>query len=519
MKSTIESYLKAGYPAVSITTTETLRVSAIIQAIGKERQWPTFQWDPHDGGLTEMNTGNQHQESPEDPDALLQVVRNTKIQGDEHIIFIIEDFHLFYPADNPPPDMVSLLKSAIRHCRRHHGMIHLLFVGARRIELPEVERDIGHIEFKLPGNEELGVIVDTMAEAQGVTVNGQRHAIISALSGLTTIEAENALSLSFVRTKGKFDPHDIGMEKAQLVKKTGLLEIVHSKLTLDDIGGLHKFKRWVKARARGFTPEARAAGLPWPKGILLLGLPGTGKSLGAKAIAAALGLPILRLDMGALFGSLVGQSEANMRLAIETAEAMAGEGGVILWIDEIDKGIGGASGGTQDGGTSDRVLGTMLTWMQDKTSPVFIYATANDPYRLSASDGALVRKGRFDEMFFVDLPTPQEREAIWKLKLKAAGISDLFDQALVVDSSGFTGAEIESVVLEARWNAFDEGRAAFVVDLQMALESTVPLSSTMEDKINSTRKWAAGRCRPASEAAPISNMQTQLMGNRKLTTD
>lgn len=513
MKEEIEAYLKAGYPALFVVTPEEIRVEAILKAIGKARNWPAHQWNPV-AGLTEMNTGNQ--EAIEDPVELMQQIRQMVPGEDQHIVIAIEDFQLFL--QSPDPLIVAELKATLRHCKAKG--IHLVFIGARRIEVPELEREIAMLEFKLPDREEMGGLLENIATSFGAELNGDRDPILSALSGLTIAEAENALALSWVRTK-RFDPGDLAKEKASQVKKSGLLEIVDSSVTLDDIGGLELFKRWIMQRRLGFGQEARDYGMPNPKGVLTLGLPGTAKSMGAKACGSAFGLPILRLDMGSIFGSLVGESEANIRLTIQTAEAMAP---CILWCDEIDKGIGGSSGGTQDGGTSDRVLGTLLNWMQEKTSAVFVYATANDPARLAASDGALVRKGRFDELFFFDLPTVAERSAIWEIKLRAAGLStDLLSYDLIEATDQFTGAEIESVVLEARWSAFDDGmRTPTTEDLRSAISTTVPLAKTMGEAIDRTRKWAATRCRPASEAAPIGEIQSTnnlKPGDRRVVTD
>ena len=239
----------------------------------------------------------------------------------------------------------------------------------------------------------------------------QQEALLGAASGLTTIEAENAFALSVVETKA-LDPVIIAREKAQAVKKSGLLELVETKESLDSIGGLDVLKSWLVRRKHAFSQKARDYGLPTPKGLLITGIPGTGKSLTAKATAAVFGTPLLRLDAGRIFGGLVGQSESNIRSVIQTAEAIAP---CVLWLDEIEKGLAGSkSSGATDGGTSARVFGSFISWMAEKTAPVFVVATANDVSQLPPE---LLRKGRWDEMFFVDLPNQEERQEIWRIQV------------------------------------------------------------------------------------------------------
>ncbi|MDB6035015.1 MAG: ATPase central domain protein [Verrucomicrobiales bacterium] len=230
--------------------------------------------------------------------------------------------------------------------------------------------------------------------------------------GITTIEAENSFALSFVQT-GSIVPAIIAREKAQAVKKNGLLEIADSKESMESIGGLDLLKDWLLKRKHAFSPQAREYGLRLPKGVLILGLPGTGKSLAAKATASVFGVPLLKLDAGGIFESLVGQSEANLRAVLQTAEAVSP---CVLWMDEIEKALSGSqSAGSTDGGTSARVFGSFLNWLQEKQKkPVFVIATANDVSKLPPE---LLRKGRFDELFFVDFPNREERQAIWNIQI------------------------------------------------------------------------------------------------------
>jgi SpoVK/Ycf46/Vps4 family AAA+-type ATPase len=282
-------------------------------------------------------------------------------------------------------------------------------------------------------------------------------------------------------------------EKRQTIRKSGILEFVNVDIALDDIGGLENMKRWLEKRNNSWLDQAKKYELPAPKGVLITGVPGCGKSLTAKAIAAAWGLPLLRMDIGKIFAGLVGSSEQNMRTAIRTAEAIAP---CVLWIDEIEKGFSGASG-TGDSGTSSRVFGSFLTWMQEKTKSVFVIATANNIDKLPPE---FLRKGRFDEIFFVDLPTKAERRIIWNVHLKkrlksAEVVGDLkIDQQLsdrlAEISEGYSGAEIEQAVIIGLFEAFSEQRSISEQDLTKALVNMVPLSVTQSENIEAIRDWA-----------------------------
>jgi SpoVK/Ycf46/Vps4 family AAA+-type ATPase len=253
-------------------------------------------------------------------------------------------------------------------------------------------------------------------------------------------------------------------------------------------------KKWLGQRGKAFSQKAREFGLPHPKGVLIVGIPGTGKSLTAKCIGAAWDMPVLRMDVGALFGQYVGQSEANFRKAIKTAEAISP---CVLWIDEIEKGFGSASG-SHDSGTSARVFGSFLSWMSEKTSQVFVVATAND---VSALPPEMLRKGRFDELFFVDLPNAADRGEVFKIHLSRLGRDpDKYSvNELVEATDSFTGAEIEQVVIDGLYLAFDEERDLEDSDMLSAASRTVPLAVTMEKRISDLRKWSNGRALRAND--------------------
>ncbi len=385
---------------------------------------------------------------------------------------------------------------------------------------PELEKEFTLVESSLPNKETLGAVLDGLIKqnefdkdpkkAKFLPSDELRKELIESATGMTTTEAENAFSLALIRgarSEQKWDPKVVLDEKCSSLKKTGLLEFVPTgKNGMKQVGGMANYKEWLAKRRLAFTDAAKEFGLPAPKGILMVGPPGSGKSLGAKATSEELKLPLLRCDVGALLGSLVGQSEANVRLAIQTAEAVAP---CILWLDEIEKGFAGSTGGQLDSGVGTRVLGKFLTWMQEKTSPVFVYATAND---VTALPPEFLRKGRFDEMFSVLLPNPDEREEILRIHLEKRNKGQLIGNSspkmidlatFVKKTESFSGAEIEAAIVEAMYAAFarrkDDVKADLnSVDLEDAIASTRPLSQTMAEKLKVIQEWCENRTRPAN---------------------
>jgi SpoVK/Ycf46/Vps4 family AAA+-type ATPase len=321
---------------------------------------------------------------------------------------------------------------------------------------------------------------------------------VQACLGLTEKEADNAIAKAIILARGRLDGDAIGAvtaEKQQIIRKSGLLEFYDSSEQMGSVGGLKVLKEWLRKRVRAFNDDARAFGLPEPKGILLVGVQGGGKSLVAKAVANSWRLPLLRMDVGRLFASLVGSSEENLRGAIKLAESIAP---VVLWVDEIEKGFAGVSSSSaSDAGTAARVFGSFITWLQEKQAPVFVIATANDVSKLPPE---LVRKGRFDEIFFVDLPDVGERSDIWQIHLlKRNRDPSQFDQhTLAMASEGLSGAEIEQAVIAGLYEAFDQGRPLTMDDLLAVLQETIPLSRMMEEEIAALRGWAKQRARSAS---------------------
>jgi hypothetical protein len=356
--------------------------------------------------------------------------------------------------------------------------------------------------FPLPDTHEIeDVIRSTLRrknEEHPLTVDLSRRdldIILRNLRGLTRRQARQIIC-DCVAEDYRLDAADIGRilaEKRRTLMSAGLLEYVEAPVDLGDIGGLARLKSWLQVRTRALAPEAVKFGLEAPRGILLLGVQGAGKSLAAKAVATAWQIPLLRMDVGALYDKYIGESERRLRDSLLQAEMMAP---VVLWIDEIEKAFASAASRSSDGGLSQRMFGSLLTWLQEKRAAVFIVATAND---IEALPPELLRKGRFDEIFFVDLPGDDARRAILEIHLRKRGRNPAeFDlPALVAASRGRSGAEIEQAVLAALHDAFAQSSGLTTQFVVAALAASPPLSVTMREKIESLRGWAQGRCVPS----------------------
>ncbi len=488
MQDKITNYIRAGFAGLYLLTHEEVRAEAELKQLADDLGYTLFSWTVTQGLL---NTGNGNVEAILDPvDAI-----NAVSEIPEKSILVLNDFHQFLGDAGQPasPLITRSLKEKVREARTAGKVIIILGCS---LGLPiEIEKEFTVIEYELPGSKVLAVIAESIAESAHIKVPEQDiEKAAEAAQGLTTQEAEDIFALSVVQTKS-LQPQLIAKEKAKAVKKSGLLEIIEPKETINDIGGLDNLKDWLLKRKNAFTKEAVEYGLPAPKGVLILGIPGTGKSLTAKAAASILERPILKLDAGKLFAGIVGESEANLRRAIQTAEAIAP---CILYIDELEKAFAGSkSSSFTDGGTSARVFGSFLNWLQDKTSPVFVVATANDVSQLPPE---LLRKGRWDETFFVDLPSQKERETIWSIQIGKYGRkpADFDLTALAKATDGFTGSEIEQLFIEALYLAFDEQAEVAEQHISKAVENAVPLGKLMKEGISSLRQWAKGRTRQAS---------------------
>ncbi|MAS93093.1 MAG: hypothetical protein CMO55_07840 [Verrucomicrobiales bacterium] len=487
MKDQLIRYTRAGYAGLFLCTPEEARAEAIVKAAAEELQRPLHAWSLTEGFV---DTASGSVRACPDPIAALEQIDN--LEGD--VVVLLRDFGNHFEENDPV--LLRKLRDTLRSARASGKL--LVFLGVWKSLPSELEREITRIDLDLPGAETLGTVLDgILASAELSELPSEiREAALNAAGGLTTLEAENAFALSVIET-GTIQPTIVAREKAHALKQSGLLEVIETTESLDSIGGLDALKDWLTQRCEAFTQRARDYGLPVPKGMLVLGVPGTGKSLTAKATASVFSVPLLKLDAGRLFGSLVGQSEANLRAAIATAEAIAP---CVLWIDELEKAFAGSgSSGNTDGGTGSRVFGSLLNWLQEKASPVFVVATANDVSKLPPE---LLRKGRWDECWFVDLPDVKERASIWDIVIEKYGREKTaYDSVLLSRASELhTGAEIEAAFVEALHHAFTEDREPTELDLGEVLSASVPLATTMSESIERLRHWSQGRARHATQA-------------------
>ena len=499
----LEVLIRARYPIIYVVTWEEERVAEQLAKIAAQRNKRFYVWTLTQG-IVKYGSETQRSKSSSgnttDPLAALDAV----LSHVEPAIYLFKDFHPFTEENRANLAIIRRLKDVAFHLRDTYKTI---VIAAPMLRLaPELAKDVTLIELSPPDVVDFSRLLDKITEdlkdKPQVRINlsaDGRERLLRAARGLTLKEAENVFAKTLV-LRGKIDADDVNIvfsEKQQIIRKSGLLEYYSSQEEFDTVAGLENLKQWLVKRSTAFTDRAAAFGLPPPRGVLLLGVQGCGKSLCAKAASSLWRVPLLRFDIGRMFGSLVGSSEENMRRAIQTAESVAP---AILWVDEIDKAFSDTSSGGSDGGTSSRVFGTFLTWLSDKTSPVFVIATANDISRLPPE---LLRKGRLDEIFYVDLPTEAERLEIFRIHLlKRKRDPATFDlQPLVLASDGFSGAEIEQAIISGLFDAFSRQTDLTSDMLRVSLNETVPLSKTMSEELNRLRTWAQGRARPASGKA------------------
>lgn len=528
---------KAGYPGIYLLSPEDARSIGDIKIAARQMNRKVFVWS-FGRGFVEDDPNASHNARPAEPiadtespaGALAMLLKDpaaattpaarraagttTPTLPPTDAVFVFRLFHHFL--DDPMiQTMVTLLTSKLKVTKR------MMVVLTPTLKIPgELEKEFALLETSLPGEQELNEVLDGIALnlPQGLQPPADmRKRLIESALGLTTSEAENAFGLAIVRPRlngsEAWDPEVVMAEKCQSLRKTGLLQYYPPSVGgLSQVGGMDQLKSWVQKREAAFTKEAKDFGLRPPRGLLVLGIPGTGKSLCAKAVAEELKLPLLRCDMGRIFAGIVGQSEENVRKVTQIAERLAP---CVLWIDELEKGVAGSSSGNLDSGVGARVFGSMLTWMQEKTAPVFVFATAND---VSALPPELLRKGRFDEIFSVTLPTPKEREEIFKIHVAKRDRGHLIDRLQIPDlaerTEGYSGAEIEGCIDEAMFNAFHAKKRTGnpntdlnFMDLVDAIDSTIPLSRTMRAKIDALEEWCKTRTRPASSPPTIAQAQ------------
>lgn len=500
MQEELNILIQAQYPLIYLVTSEEERAEQTIAAIAQQNkpQRRVFVWTVTHGIVEYGQPRNVTQHNTVSPEAAIEWVTRQRDPG----LFVFKDLHPF--VDSPP--VTRWLRDAIASFRGTHKSL-ILMSPVQQVPI-ELEKDVAVLDYPMPDISELNQVLSQQLE---LTRNNRRittetrEKLLKAALGLTRDEAEKVYRKAQV-TAGRLTEGEVDIvlsEKKQLIRRNGILEYIEEDETIDSVGGLEELKRWLRQRSNAFTERAREYGLPQPKGMLILGVPGCGKSLIAKTTSRLWGLPLLRLDMGRVYdGSMVGRSEANLRNALKTAESISP---AILFIDELDKAFAGSAGSADsDGGTSSRIFGSFLTWMQEKTSPVFVMATANRVERLP---GEFLRKGRFDELFFVDLPNADERKDIFRIHLsKRKRDTTRFDlDQLANVSDGFSGAEIEQALVAAMYDAFAQDREFTQLDIIAAVKATQPLSKTMSEQVTALRDWARQRARPA--AASVAEYQ------------
>lgn len=507
----IETLIRARYPILYIVTSEEWRVQNLLTEIAQKRQKKVYEWS-YTTGVVPSGTSIQSQKhrnaATRDPLVALDQV----IDQVEPAIFMFKDFHPFLTRNNFA--VIRKLKEIAMHLKNSFKTVVLV---SPTMEIPpELEKEITLMNFPLPGRDELGVLLDRIIQDVkdfkqiNIDLDKEgRERLLRAAMGLTLSEAENVYAKLIVKSErlSAEDVNEVFSEKQQIIRKSGLLDYYPSSETFSAVGGLSVLKDWLQKRAVAFTDEARQFGLPAPKGILMLGVQGCGKSLCAKAVSSLWQLPLLRFDMGRMFNSLVGSSEENVRRAISVAESVAP---AILWVDEIDKAFAGSQvSGSTDGGTTARVFGTFLTWLSEKSAPVFVAATAND---ISNLPPELMRKGRLDDIFFVDLPDPPERKEILSIHLFKRGRDPkAYDIDMLAElTKDFSGAEIEEAIISALYDAFYAQHELTTEDIVNTVQQTVPLAKTMDEHINRLRAWAEGRARNASYARSMTKQVPQV---------
>ncbi len=511
----LETLIRARYPLVYVVTWEEQRVVSEVMQLAAKLNKSVFEWSVNTGLVPagmDVQTQKKQDSATEDPlIALGNVIENL-----DPALYIFKDFHSFLKCQNTA--IIRRMREAAISLKNTFKTI---VIVSPILEIPqELEKDLTIVDFDLPGKKEfnllLGRIIDDVKNNPKLNVKideKMKEQIVHSLLGLTLCEAENVLARTLVQNRG-LGPESlevINSEKKQIIRKSGLLEYYETEETMQSVGGLDSLKSWLLKRSVAFSERAREFGLPSPKGILLLGVQGCGKSLMAKTISKMWQLPLLRFDVGRVFGSLVGSSETNIRRAVKVAESISP---VVFWIDEIDKAFRGSrgSGASTDAGTSARVFSTFLTWMSEKSKPVFVVATAND---VSMLPPELLRKGRFDEIFFVDLPIVIERKDILTVHLAKRKMDvKKFDlEALSKVTTGFSGAEIEEAIISGMFDSFYEKQPMTTERLLKSISQTVPLSRTMSEDIDVLRKWSVGRTRPATSPEVLTEEER---GVRKL---
>jgi AAA+ superfamily predicted ATPase len=485
--------IESGNPVISLETSDELRAEQIVRAAAEQLGLPLFEWSVTDGLRKMTPQLSQHLVPPNRTVQALTYVKDAK----DPAVYLFKDVG----AHCKDPQVVRMLRDLYyKPDSRLWTLILLEGVGLP----PEVRRLTVPFDIGWPDYAELDEVVRrTFTEARAKSLRKieahltrrQMELLVQSLRGLTAEEAARIVSAA-IHDDYVLDAADLPRivdAKRSRLGTLGCLETIVADFSPEDIGGLHNLKHWLRLRSGGFTARAHEFGLDPPRGILLLGVQGCGKSLCAKVVAAAWNMPLLRMDPGVMYQKFVGESEARLREALSQAESMAP---AVLWIDEIEKAFASASSPSADGGLSQRMFGTLLSWMQDHRHPIFLIATANN---ISQLPPELMRKGRFDEVFFIDLPPPGDRQTIFAIHLHRRRRDPTnFDlPGLAAATEGFTGAEIEQVIVTGLYAAFSQNVECTSEHFFEAVRQTQPLSVLMREDVEQLRAWAKGRCVPA----------------------
>ncbi|MDB9375997.1 AAA family ATPase [Nodularia sphaerocarpa] len=488
--------LRARYPLIYIPTYEEERVeTAIREEAANQGNRLVYTWDFVDGYQGNPNDAGFGKRNP------LQALEFVeKMPASAPAVLILRDYHRFL-------DDVAIARKLRNLSRLLKSQPKNLVLLSPRVAIPDdLTEVLTVVEFPLPAAPEIKTEVERLLQSTGQnSLSGKiLDDLVRSCQGLSMERIRRVLARA-IASHGELQPEDVDLvleEKRQTIRQTQILDFYPATERISDIGGLDNLKDWLLRRGGSFSEKARQYGLPHPRGLMLLGIQGTGKSLTAKAIAHHWHLPLLRLDVGRLFGGLVGESESRTRQMIQVAEALAP---CVLWIDEIDKAFSGL-GSKGDAGTASRVFGTFITWLAEKTSPVFVVSTAND---IQALPPEMLRKGRFDEIFFVGLPSQDERKAIFNVHLSRLRPHNLkaYDiDRLAYETPDFSGAEIEQTLIEAMHIGFSQNRDFTNDDILEAASQIIPLARTAVEQIQQLQEWAAsGRARLASKHTPLTD--------------
>lgn len=496
MPQQLAHLIRSGVPLIAVETPDEERAIQIINAAVAELSRPLWEWSMTHG-LRAVGKSDAVKQPQQAAEKAIDALRRVHSAASDATVYLFKDLG--------PHCQDALVHRTLRDLIGVFSATKSTLIMVDALPAPEeIRRFAVRYEIGWPTAEELKSVVKQTYQRlrrefpRQVTANlSQRDGeqLIQTLRGLTCAQAERVVA-SAVLDDFALDAGDLPRiveAKRSLLGTQGCLEAIAVDFAPDDIGGLENLKSWLRARRRGFTRQAAEFGLESPRGLLMLGVPGCGKSLCAKVVAADWRMPLLRLDPGVLYQKFIGESESQLRQALAQAEAMAP---CVLWIDEIEKAFASAAAASADGGLSKRMFGTLLSWMQDHRHPIFIMATAND---ISALPPELMRKGRFDEVFFVDLPTAEVRAEILGIHLRRRSRKpQAFQLAeLAAATEGFTGAELEQVVVSGLFDAFSRDEDLADAHLLEAVQKTRPLSVLNAERIASLRQWAASRCVPA----------------------